>query len=135
VSGVREDVMVERKDKITRFTDLEVWRRSHELFLNLLTDLETLPRSRPAAILTDQSMRALGSIGANIAEGFNRSKAKYLNSLDIALGEANETENWLYKLRDSKLISRETANSHVAETILIEKMLAALHRSISRRTS
>jgi four helix bundle protein len=127
--------MVERKDKITRFTDLEVWRRSHELFLNLLTDLETLPRSRPAAILTDQSMRALGSIGANIAEGFNRSKAKYLNSLDIALGEANETESWLYKLRDSKLISRETANSYVSEMIQIEKMLAALHRSISRRTS
>ena len=127
--------MVERKDKITRLTDLEVWRRSHELFLSLLTDLETLPRSRPAAILTDQSMRALGSIGANIAEGFNRSKAKYLNSLDIALGEANETENWLYKLRDSKLISRDTANAHVAETIQIEKMLAALHRSISRRSS
>jgi len=80
-------------------------------------------------------MRALGSIGANIAEGFNRSKAKYLNSLDIALGEANETENWLYKLRDSKLISRDTANAHVAETIQIEKMLAALHRSISRRSS
>jgi four helix bundle protein len=111
--------MVERPEKITRFTDLEVWRKSHDLFLRLLTDVETLPRSRAAAILTDQSMRSLGSIGANIAEGFNRSKAKYLNCLDIALGEANETENWLYKLRDSKLIASEKANTHVAETIQI----------------
>ena len=127
--------MGESRNKIQRFTDLDVWRKSHELFLHLLFDLEKLPNTRPATILTDQSLRSLGSIGANIAEGFNRSKAKYLNCLDIAIGEANETENWLYKLRDSKFLDREKANAHVAETIQIEKMLAALHRSNSRRSS
>ena len=125
----------QRREKVQRFTDLDVWRKSHELFLHLITDLEPLPNTRIAAILTDQVTRALGSVGANIAEGFNRSKAKYLNCLDIALGKANETENWIYKLRDSKLLSRETANSHVTETIQIEKMLAALYRSIARRTA
>ena len=74
-------------------------------------------------------------MGANIAEGFNRSKAKYLNCLDISLGEANETENWLYKLRDAKLLDREKANAHFAETIQIQKMISALHRSISKRSS
>ncbi len=127
--------MEEPRAKVQRFTDLEVWRKSHDLFLHLLFDLESLPNTRPAAILTDQTVRSLGSIGANIAEGFNRSKAKYLSSLDIALGEANETESWLYKLRDSKLLSREKTNVHVAETIQIERMLASLHRSISRRSS
>jgi four helix bundle protein len=127
--------MDDRTSKVRRFTDLEVWRRSHELFLSLLIDLEPLPHTRAAAILTDQSVRSLGSIGANISEGFNRSKAKYLNCLDIALGEANETENWLYKLRDSNLMPRERANSHVAETIQIQKMITALSRSISRRSS
>src|SRR5262245_5173199 len=121
--------------KVQRFTDLDVWRKSHDLFLGLLFDLETLPSTRPAAILTDQSIRAVGSIGANIAEGFNRSKAKYLNCLDIALGEANETENWLYKLRDSKLLSRDVANAKVAQTIEIQRMLYGLHRSISRHSS
>ena len=87
--------MDEPRAKVQRFTDLEVWRKSHDLFLHLLFDLETLPNTRPATILTDQTVRSLGSIGANIAGGFNRSKAKYLNCLDIALGEANETENWL----------------------------------------
>jgi four helix bundle protein len=124
-----------QRDKVQRFTDLEVWRKSHELFLFLLADLETLPNTRVATVLTDQTIRALGSVGANIAEGFNRSKAKYLNCLDIALGEANETENWLYKLRDAKLLLREKANAHVLETIQIEKMLSALHRSIARRSS
>jgi four helix bundle protein len=124
-----------RHKKVQRFTDLEVWRKAHELFLRLLTDLETTPNTRVAQILTDQSLRSIGSVGANIAEGFNRSKAKYLNCLDIALGEANETENWLYKLRDSKLIAREAANTHVAETIEIQKMLSALYKSISRSSN
>lgn len=122
-------------NKVKRFTDLDVWRRSHELFLKLLFDLEKLPHTRVASILTDQSIRSLGSVGANIAEGFNRSKAKYLNCLDIAIGEANEAENWLYKLRDSKLVTRDTANAHVAELIEIQKMLSGLYRSISRATS
>jgi four helix bundle protein len=137
VSGVREggEIVNLRGGKVQRFTDLEVWRKSHELFLRLLMDLDPLPNTRAASILTDQTIRALGSVGANIAEGFTRSKAKYLNCLDIALGEANESENWLYKLRDSKLLPRATANAYVLETIQIEKMLAALHRSISRRSS
>jgi four helix bundle protein len=124
-----------RRDKVKRFTDLEVWRKSHDLFLRLLADLDALPNTRVAGILTDQVTRALGSVGANIAEGFNRSKARYLNCLDIALGEANETENWIYKLRDSKLLVRETANAPVVETIQIEKMLAALYRSIAGRSA
>ncbi len=124
-----------RHKKVQRFTDLEVWRKAHEVFLRLLTDLESIPNTRVAQILTDQSVRSIGSVGANIAEGFNRSKAKYLNCLDIALGEANEAENWLYKLRDSKLLARETANSRVAETIEIQKMLSALYRSISRSST
>jgi four helix bundle protein len=127
--------MDQPRGKVQRFTDLEVWRRAHDLFLRLLIDLEGLPNTRVAAILTDQSLRSLGSVGANIAEGFNRSKAKYLNCLDIGLGEANETENWLYKLRDATLLTRDKANGHVAETIEIQKMLSALYRSISRRSS
>jgi four helix bundle protein len=124
----------QRSEKVLRFTDLEVWRKSHDLFLHLLVDLELLPNTRAAAIFIDQVIRSLGSVGANIAEGFNRSKAKYLNSLDIALGEANETENWLYKLRDSNLLAREKANGHVAEVIQVEKMLAGLMRSIRRQS-
>jgi four helix bundle protein len=122
--------MTQTREKVKRFTDLEVWRKSHELFLRFLADLELMPNARAAAILTDQVVRSLGSIGANIAEGFNRSKAKYLNSLDIALGEANESENWLYKIRDAGLLSRERINVHVAELIQVQKMLAGLMRSI-----
>ena len=123
----------ERKREVKHFTDLEVWRRSHQLFLDLVEDLDPLPQRRSVAILMDQILRSIGSVGANISEGFNRSKKKYLNSLDIALGEANEAENWLYKLRDAKFVERETGNTRIREIIEISKMLNGLRRSIERR--
>ena len=70
---------------IRHFTDLEVWRKSHQLFLDLLREIEQLPHNRAATIFTDQLLRSIGSIGANIAEGFNCSQAKFVNSLSIAL--------------------------------------------------
>ena len=126
--------MSEKKKQrdVKHFTDLEVWRRSHQLFLDLIIDLDPLPRKRSVAILTDQILRSVGSVGANIAEGFNRSKKKYLNSLDIALGEADEAENWLYKLRDAGFLPRDRADTHIRECIEIEKMLNGLMRSIRR---
>jgi four helix bundle protein len=120
------------KQRVEHFTDLEVWRKSHFLFLALLNDLDPLPQKRSVAILSDQILRSIGSVGANIAEGFNRSKKKYLNSLDIALGEADETENWLYKLRDAGLLDRDKANKRIQECIEIQKMLNGLIRSIRK---
>ncbi len=116
--------------EVKHFTDLEVWRRSHDLFLEVLKDLDQLPRTRAAAAVTDQVVRSIGSIGANIAEGFNRSQAKFSNALDIALGEANESENWLYKLRDAGFLAQDRANVHIRNCIEIEKMLASLRRAI-----
>lgn len=122
----------ERHRPVRHFTDLEVWRRSHQLFLDLLNDLDPLPQKRSVAILTDQILRSVASVGANIAEGFNRSKKKYLNCLDIALGEANEAENWLYKLRDGGFVASEAANKRIRECIEIAKMLNGLIRSIAK---
>jgi four helix bundle protein len=78
-------------------------------------------RILPSAILT---------IDETIAEGFNHSKKEYLNSLDIGRGEADETENWLCKVRDAGFIDRNTANNRIRECIEIEKMLNGLMRSI-----
>lgn len=46
------------------------------------------------------------------------------------MGEANEAENWLYKLRDAKFVEHETGNARIREIIEISKMLNGLMRSI-----
>jgi len=103
------------------------------LFLDVLKDTEQFSRTRAADSLTDQVIRAIGSIGANTSEGFGRSQKRFLNSLDIALGEAHESENWLYKLRDAGFLERGRANAHVRECVEISKMLNGLIKSIRRR--
>lgn len=118
-------------EKIRHFTDLSVWKKAHGLFLAMLDDVEKFPARRSTVILTDQLVRSAGSISANIAEGFNRSRRKFVNSLDIALGEANETENWLYKVHDGRLMALQTAKQRLRAIIEIEKMLSALKSSIA----
>jgi four helix bundle protein len=103
------------------------------VFLDLLDDIELIPPRRAAVVLIDQLVRSLGSVGANVAEGFNRSRAKYLASLDIARGEANEAENWLYKLRDGGFLPPERASAHLRDLLQVQKRLAALRRSIAAR--
>lgn len=117
-------------DAVKHFTDLRVWRKAHELFLSLLCDVNGMDRSVGSRMLAEQMLRSCASICANIAEGFNRSRARYLNSLDIAQGEANETENWLYKARDAGLLSNDSARERLLIVIEIERMLGALRKSI-----
>lgn len=119
--------------RVSHFTDLEVWRRSHRLFLDVSGDVEAFPRRRAAPIVTDQTIRSVGSVGANIAEGYNRSKAKFLSSLDIAMGEVHETENWFYKIRDAGYLDRAIANRRIAESVEIGKMLSGLTKKIRTR--
>ena len=121
---------------IKHYTDLIVWQRSHKLFLDIVKDVDIFPNKRAANTIADQIIRSSGSISANIAEGFNRSKAKFLNSLDIALGEANETENWLYKIRDLRYIEILIAENQIEETKIICRMLNSLIAKIkSRKTN
>jgi four helix bundle protein len=82
----------------------------------------------------EQLLRSVASVSANIAEGFNRSRKRYVNSLDIALGEANEAENWLYKARDAGYLSQNPATERLLTIREIERMLAVLKQRIANST-
>ncbi len=115
---------------VKHFTDLRVWRKAHQLFLNLVVDLRDAAIGGALGVVGDQLLRSCGSVGAKIAEGFNRSRKRFAHCLDVAIGEANELENWLYKARDAGLLSAERSERHLRTTVAIEKMLAGLRRKI-----
>ena len=51
--------------------------------------------------VSDQLYRALGSISANIAEGFSRSSRKdQARFFEYALGSARESRDWYFKSRN-----------------------------------
>lgn len=57
--------------KITNFSDLEVWRKGHELVLTTYKLTNLFPKEETFG-LTTQLRRACISITSNIAEGFSR---------------------------------------------------------------
>ncbi len=63
-------------------------------------DVTKLMQDKRALDLSDQLYRAVGSIGANIAEGYSRSTGKdRARFFEYALGSARESRDWYYKGR------------------------------------
>lgn len=63
-------------------------------------DIPRLMRDRRTLDLSSQLYRAIGSISANIAEGFSRNSGKEkARFYEYALGSARESRDWFYKGR------------------------------------
>src|SRR5438034_8246959 len=78
------------------FRDLNVYRKARETAQEIFgLSREFPPEERYS--LTDQVRRSSRAVTAMIAEawGRRRYRAVFVNKLDEALGEANETQSWL----------------------------------------
>ena len=65
-------------------------------------------RNKKEYSISDQIKRSGTSISANIAEGNHpQSRADMISKFEIALKEANETENWLNIILRAGFISKE----------------------------
>ena len=76
-------------------TDLDVWKLSMDLVVDIYQITENLPKSEMFG-LTSQIRRAAVSIPSNIAEGAARKSLKeYIQFLYVALGSASEVDTQL----------------------------------------
>jgi four helix bundle protein len=86
-------------------TDDPLWRiKAYRLalFLGDLAwhDVTKLVSDRRTVSLADQSFRAIGSIGANIAEGYSRQSGRDRTRFyEYALGSTRESRHWYYQGR------------------------------------
>lgn len=90
------------------YKDLEVYKRSYRLALEIHNFSLTLPKSMQFD-LADQIRRASRSVASNIAEAYARSKSAKdkINLLKVALGSNEEILFNLNFLKDSKLLSSD----------------------------
>ena len=122
------------KSAVKHFTDLKVWQKAHQLFLDVLQDIEYFPRTAAGRVLQDELLRSVGSISANVAEGFNaRSTTEYIHYLDIARRTASESENWYYKIRDAGFLKVEVAERRVDQCVEVCKMLQSMISKLEKR--
>lgn len=86
--------------KVKTYKDLVIWTKAFENSLLVLKLFKRLPKNSENRIITNQLLRSIMSVGANIAEGYGRYGGKeYPRFLQISLGSANESEYWLLLLQ------------------------------------
>jgi four helix bundle protein len=88
------------KTPIKHFTDLEAWKSSHQLTLEIYRITKSFPGDERFGVI-DQLRRASSSMTANIAEGWGR--FHYLDRINFyyqARGSTCEVQNFLILSRD-----------------------------------
>ena len=107
---------------------MEVYRLA--LFLNDIGwyDVTKLMKDRRTMALSDQLYRALGSISANIEEGYSRGSNKDRTRFyEYSLGSSRETRGWYYK---SRYILGEKVLEHRLQLVtqIIKLLLTMIQR-------
>ncbi|MEF3691903.1 MAG: four helix bundle protein [Candidatus Moraniibacteriota bacterium] len=115
--------------KINNFYDLDVWKKSHLLVLEIYGITKDFPKSELYGVIS-QLQRAASSITANIAEGFARYHFKdkikfYYNSR----GSTAEVQNFLLLAKDLNYIDQNKLSELEEKIIEINKLLNGLIRS------
>jgi len=88
------------------FRDLKIWHKADIIFDMVCRDIRRWPSDKIANSIAYQLIRAAGSIGANIAEGYGRGlPGEFEQFLRYARGSAAETDNWLNNALKADLIT------------------------------
>lgn len=94
-------------DNIKSFQDLNIWRESHKLTLEIYNITKNYPKEEIYG-LTSQIRRAASSIPSNIAEGMGRNSTKELIFFThTARGSLQEMIYHLILSKDLKYITEE----------------------------
>ena len=85
-------------------------------------------------VISKQIMRSGTSIGANVAESRNAQGEKdFINKLNIALKEADETEFWLKKLLHGDYITQYQYESMYQDNDEIVKILTKIIKTMKSK--
>ncbi|MGB0992239.1 MAG: four helix bundle protein [Akkermansiaceae bacterium] len=113
---------------IKTFEDLDVWKRSCQLAVNIYKEFKT---SKDYS-LKDQMQRAAVSISSNIAEGAERdSTPEYIKFLRYSKGSCGELRTQLYI--HQRITGTTNTSPLIKETKDISAMLQALINSLQRK--
>jgi four helix bundle protein len=97
------------------------------------SDASKLAANRHTLSLSDQLLRAVGSVSANIAEGYSRSSGKdQARMYEYALGSAREARGWYYQGRPvlTEVVAQHRIQLH---TRLIRQLLTIIPDKRGRR--
>jgi len=101
--------------------------KSYKFALRIVLLYKLLAFERKEFVLSKQVLRSGTSVGALVKEAEHaQSKPDFLNKMNVALKEINETEYWLMLLKDSAFISETEFNSIYFDCKELIKLLASI---------
>ena len=104
--------------------------KSYAFAIRIVNLYKQLTGEKREFILSKQLLRSGTAVGALIKEAeHGQSKADFLNKMNIALKEANETEYWLMLLKDTGYITDEDFLSFHKDAKEILKILISIVKS------
>lgn len=113
------------------FRELDVWKRSHKLTLDIYAVTHSFPREERFG-LTPHLRKTAASIPTNIAEGSGRlSRKEYRHFISIAMGSASETEYQLQLAADLGYLEEADSLSLTADVLDIQRMLRKLEQYLA----
>ena len=121
-----------RMTDLSNYRDLDVWRRSMELVVDVYALTREFPRYELYG-LTDQIRRAASSVPANIAEGNGRLyRGEYAYHVSIARGSIEELATLLEIAERLGYATADRVATLLKEARDISRMLLMLMRALRR---
>lgn len=121
------------QSSIKHFYDLEIWKESNLLCIEIYKLTEEFPKRETYGII-DQIRRAASSVGANIAEGFGRfhykDKIKFYYN---ARGSACEVQNFLFLSQDLNYIDKKVARELFTKYENLNKRINNFINSVQKK--
>lgn len=113
-----------KNQNLTQNSKTELKYRAFYLSINVIKFLEVLEYKQSIKIISDQLIRCITSIGANIVEAkSSSSKKEFLNYFQIALKSANEAKYWLAMLKELLPNKREEIDGFQNEVNEVSKII------------
>jgi four helix bundle protein len=121
-----------KKRKLTSFTQLDTWKEAHKLVL-LIYELTNKFPEKERYVLVSQMLRAAISITSNIAEGFTRKGKKEKKQFYyVAKASLTELQNQLLIAKDINYIDEKEFNKTSKQLIVVVKLLSGLIKGVNK---
>ena len=104
--------------------------KSYAFAIRIINLYKFLNTEKKEFVLSKQVLKSGTAIGALVREAEHaQSKADFLNKMNIALKEANETEYWLMLLKDTGYIQQSEFDSIIKDCEEVLKLLVSIVKS------
>jgi len=104
-----------------------VMSKSYAFALKIINLYKYLTAEKREFVLSKQILRSGTAIGALVKESEHaQSKPDFINKINIALKEANETDYWLSLLKDGDYIDDKILASIQPECVELIRLLASI---------